>query len=273
MRYRPCWVLLLYPFSLTPGPHQEKERMPPKKHLPDAPVIFSLRLPTEESVPQPAGAAATNYADILQDIETSQVSNRFTTDTMRDILGRIRSPTYGQNVACLWCCHPFPWKASMIPISYDAYENMYTCEGNFCSPECAMASLYGDPSISDTTRWSRHALLVDLYRSLYPTRELTQAPPRTTLRMFGGPLDIEQFRQYIASSEDMVAVHLPPIRLHLPSMNVQGPVRDVKKFVALSQETVDKANKELRLKRSKPMHANVQTLDKCMSAPTLGVAM
>jgi hypothetical protein len=47
-------------------------------------------------------------------------------------------------------------------------------------------------------------------------------------------------------------------------MNTQGPVRDVKKFVALSQETVDKASKELRLKRSKPVHANVATLDKCM---------
>jgi hypothetical protein len=48
-------------------------------------------------------------------------------------------------------------------------------------------------------------------------------------------------------------------------MNVQGPVRDVKKFVALSQETVDKASKELRLKRSKPVHNNVATLDKLMT--------
>jgi hypothetical protein len=62
----------------------------------------------------------------------------------------------------------------------------------------------------------------------------------------------------------MVAVQLPPIRLHIPTMNVQGPVRDVKKFVALSQETVDKANKELRLKRSKPLHNAIATLDKCM---------
>jgi hypothetical protein len=34
--------------------------------------------------------------------------------------------------------------------------------------------------------------------------------------------------------------------------------------VALSQETVDKASKELRLKRSKPVHSTVATLDKCM---------
>jgi hypothetical protein len=164
----------------------------------------------------------------------------------------------------MWCCHPFGWTPSILPVSYDAYENMYTCEGYFCSPECGMAYLYADPSLSDVNRWTRHTLLSDMYRKLYTDHELTQAPPRQTLRMFGGPLDIEQFREYTASAEDMVSVQLPPLRLHMPTMNVQGPVRDVKKFVALSQETVDKANKELRLKRSKPVHNAVATLDKCM---------
>lgn len=187
---------------------------------------------------------------------------------MKDIFGRVKGPTYSATTACFWCCHPFPWKASLIPVSYDAYENMYTCEGNFCCPECALASLYADPSLSDIARWNRHALLSDLYRALYTKRELVPAPPRTTLRMFGGPLDIEQFREYTANAEEMIAVQLPPLRLHLPSMNVQGPVRDVKKFVTLSQETVEKAKGEMRLKRSKPVHTNVATLDKCMQPNT-----
>ena len=238
--------------------------MPPKKQLPEAPVIFSLKLPTEESVPQPIGGVSTEYSDILREVEISHVAERFNTSTMKEILGRTKSPTYSATSSCFWCCNPFPWKASVLPISYDAYDNIYTCEGHYCSPECALAYLYAEPSMSEVTRWNRHALLNDLYRALYTTRDLAPAPPRATLRMFGGPLDIEQFRQYITTSEDMVAVHLPPIRLHIPTMNVQGPVRDVKKFVALSQETVDKASKELRLKRSKPVHTNVQTLDKCM---------
>ncbi len=238
--------------------------MPPKKQLPDAPVVFSLRLPAEETAPQPANGA-TEYSEILKEVEASHVSERFSTDIMKEILGRTRSPTYSTSTACFWCCHPFSWKACVLPISYDAYENMYACEGHFCSPECALASLYADPSLSDVTRWTRHALLVDLYRSMYGTREFTPAPPRTCLRMFGGQLDIEQYRQYVASAVEMVAVQLPPLRLFVPTMNVQGPVRDVKKFVALSQETVDKASKELRLKRSKPVHTNVATLDKLVS--------
>ena len=239
--------------------------MPPKKALPEAPVIFSLKLPLEESVPVPADMT-TNYSDILSAVEVSHASERFNGDVMRDILTRTKAPTYSQGTACFWCCHPFAWKPSVLAISYDAYEMMYACEGHFCSPECALASLYAEPNLSDVTRWTRHALLADLYRTLYTTRDLIPAPARATLRMFGGPLSIDQFREQTSFSEDMVAVQMPPLRLHLPTMNVQGPVRDVKKFVALSQETVEKASKELRLKRSKPVHTNQATLDKCLKA-------
>ncbi len=241
--------------------------MPPKKHLPEAPVIFSLKLPVEENVPEPADNT-TNYSDILRQVDTSQNSERLNTDTMREILTRTKSPTYSGNTSCFWCCHPFSWRPCVLPTSYDAYENMYACEGHFCSPECAMAYLYAEPHLSDVGRWTRHALLVDLYRTMYKTRELTPAPPRSTLRLFGGPLDIEQYRNFMGHTEDMISVQLPPLRLHVPTMNIQGPIRDVKKFVALSQETVDKASKELRLKRSKPVHNNVATLDKCFGNPT-----
>lgn len=232
-------------------------------------MIFVLRLPTEEQEPTPSDGI-TDYSEILQNIEVSHASERFTIEIMKEILSRAKVPVYAPMTACFWCCHSFPWKPTVLPISYDAYENMYTCEGHFCSPECALASLYAEPNLSDVARWTRHALLADMYRVLYKKRDLIPAPPRATLRLFGGPLGIDQFREHTSFHEEMVSVQLPPLRLHLPSMNVQGPVRDVKKFVALSQETVDKASKELRLKRSKPVHTNVPTLDKCMQ-PTFGV--
>lgn len=241
--------------------------MPPKKSLPEAPVIFTFKLPVEENIPIPADTT-TNYSDILQSVEISHAAERFQPDVMKDILSRTRTPTYSPSTACFWCCHSFTWKPSVLPISYDAYENMYTCEGYYCSPECALAYLYAEPNLSDVNRWTRHALLSDLYRPLYTKRDLITAPPRATLRLFGGPLGIEQFREQTSFHEEMIAVQLPPLRLHLPNMNVQGPVRDVKKFVALSQETVDKASKELRLKRSKPVHNNVPTFDKCMFGTT-----
>lgn len=237
--------------------------MPPKKQLPEAPVIFFLRLPIQDTLPQPA-SASTNYSDILQSVEVSHAAERFNSEIMKETLTRTKTPTYTPVTACFWCCHSFTWTPSVLPVSYDAYENMYTCEGHFCSPECALANLYADPSLSDMARWTRHALLVDLYRKLYTRKDLIPAPPRATLRLFGGPLSVEQFREHTSFSDDIVSVQLPPLRLHVPSMNVQGPLRDVKKFVALSQETVDKASKELRLKRSKPAHTSIPTLDKCI---------
>jgi hypothetical protein len=82
--------------------------------------------------------------------------------------------------------------------------------------------------------------------------------------MFGGPLDIEQYRDYITSDNYIVLSEIHPIRLVFPSMNVQGPLRDIKKYVSLSTDVVEKASEQLRLKRSKPMNVNVPTLDMCM---------
>lgn len=237
--------------------------MPPKK-LPESPVIFTFRLPETDTTPEPAGS--TEYADILKSVEQSTPNTRFNADMLKEVLTRSRAPTYNNQTACFWCCHPFNWKAFVCPISYDAYENMYTCEGHYCSPECALASVYDDITLSDTTRWSRHTLLADMYRSLYQgDQDLRPAPSRYLLRMFGGQLDIEQYREYLACGNELVATALPPLRLHVPTMNVQGPVRDVKKFVALSADTVEKASKELRLRRSKPVHTTNPTLDKCMT--------
>jgi hypothetical protein len=79
--------------------------------------------------------------------------------------------------------------------------------------------------------------------------------------MFGGPLDIEQYRTYTMKVNDIIASELPPIRLVFPTMNIQGPIRDIKKYVSLSTDVVEKASEQLRLKRSKPVHANIPTID------------
>jgi hypothetical protein len=122
-----------------------------------------------------------------------------------------------------------------------------------------------DNKISDSTRWLQHVLLSTVYSELYKTRLLSPALPRTMLRMFGGPLDIEQYRDYTTGANDIVLSDLPPIRLQFPSMNVQGPLRDIKKYVSLSVDVVEKASEQLRLKRSKPVNSNIQTLDMCMN--------
>ena len=62
----------------------------------------------------------------------------------------------------------------------------------------------------------------------------------------------------------IVLSELYPVRLLFPSMNVQAPLRDIRKYVSLSTDVVEKASEQLRLKRSKPVNVNIPTLDKCI---------
>jgi hypothetical protein len=230
----------------------------------DAPVIFFLKIGDEdEEYIAPAGDV-TSYADILHAVEVSQSQSKFNTDLLKSVLDKVSADRYNAQTCCFWCCHGFNWTPCVLPKFYDAYKNLYIAEGNFCSPECALAYNYADNKTSDSTKWTQHSLLGSLYGDLYKDRLLSPAPPRTLLRMFGGPLDIAQYREYTVGDNYLVHSELPPVRLVFPSMNVQGPLRDVKKYVSLSQDVVEKASEQLRLKRSKPVNVNTPTLDSIM---------
>lgn len=232
----------------------------------ETPVVFSLKILEEDTVNDiiPAGES-TSYSDILNSVEISKVTNNFNTDLLKSILDKVTGDRYGPQTCCFWCCHKFSWSPVLLPISYDAYKNIYTCEGHFCSPECALAYNYSDNRISDSTRWNRHTLLHNLYADLYKNRYLSPAPSRTLLRMFGGPLDIDQYREYTYGENNIILSEVHPIRLVFPSMNVQAPLRDIKKYVSLSTEKIEKASEQLRLQRSKPMNVNIPTLDMCIN--------
>ena len=238
----------------------------------ETPVVFFLK------IKENAGDNVISAGDLLESMmsdvpayrveseEEPRLTETFNTELLKNILikANIRSQ-YTPQTACFWCCHGFSWSPVVLPISYDAYKHIYHCEGHFCSPECALSFNYANYMISDSTRWNRHALLGNLYRELYRgDKILSPAPPRELLRMFGGYLDIDQYRQYITGPNEIVLSEMPPIRLHFPSMNVQGPLRDVKKYVSLSTDVVEKASEQLRLKRSKPVNVNVPTLDMCI---------
>jgi hypothetical protein len=246
-------------------PRKAKQTVPKEVIVTETPVVFSLKIVEEDPITDiiPAGESM-SYSDILSSVELSKVSNNFNTDLLKSILEKVTVDRYNAQTSCFWCCHKFAWSPVVIPISYDAYKNIYTCEGHLCSPECALAYIYSDNKISDSTKWNRHSLLRTLYGDLYKDRTLSPAPPRTLLRMFGGPLDIEQYREYTYGENNIVLSELHPVRLLFPSMNVQAPLRDIKKYVSLSTEAIEKASEQLRLKRNKPVNVNIPTLDMCI---------
>lgn len=228
----------------------------------EPPVIFFLRVVESETKILPAEESV-QYSEILQTIEETKISERFNISILREILEK-STHSYSKQTACFWCCHEFSWTASIIPISYDSYKNIYLTEGHFCSPECSLAYIYDNQKLTDSTKWYRHALLNKIYSPLYTERLLSPALPRTSLRLFGGPLDIEQFRIHISTGNEIVISTIFPIRHVSPAMNVQGPLRDIKNYVSLNKNTIESASEHLRLKRKNPVKSSLMTLDMCI---------
>jgi len=244
-------------------PPRARKAAPAKEvAISEAPIILFLKVSKEaQSIKKdpeiPEAFKTTEYSEILKE---EIVQQQFDESVIHNIISKIHQQTeYPDVTACLWCCQTFSWKSTVIPTHYDVYTNQYNAEGHFCSPECALSAIYTDSNLTSSQKWLRQSLLNSMYG-----REVSRAPDKRVLRLFGGTLSIDQFRRYVKEGCAPLQIATPPIRLYMPSINTQATTRDIKSYVSLSTETVDKASQQLRLKRSKPVHSNVHTLDKCM---------
>lgn len=168
------------------------------------------------------------------------------------------------DAACLWCCHVFGHRPVVLPIR-DTGEYIEVT-GNFCSPECAAAYLF-DIRQDSHTRWEQLSLLYRIYGHACKGN-IHPAPARTTLRLFGGVLSIEEYRLLLQSQKVLIDVHLPPMVSILATMDTKpidfydsGLTKNVMDTV---HERLQKAEEGLRLRRTKPLKAWESTLDACI---------
>jgi hypothetical protein len=104
------------------------------------------------------------------------------------------------NIACWWCCHNF----NNIPLGIPEYinKNEFNLSGCFCSFNCMMAY---NIDLNDYKIWDRQSNIYQMKSKIDPENKISihPAPPRQTLNMFGGPLDINKFREsfFIVSKE------------------------------------------------------------------------
>lgn len=166
------------------------------------------------------------------------------------------------SIACFWCAHSFSWKPAIIPEREE--KGVYRVYGNFCSPSCAMAFLLNE-SLDTHVRWERNALLHRVYGNLYESKRIFPSPPRESLKIFGGPMDIETYRATIGAGKVRIDLQIPPMVSILGSIDTK-PIdfydSSMKHTISpLLGEVVPKAEEGLRLKRSKPLKAKDSTLD------------
>ena len=167
--------------------------------------------------------------------------------------------------ACFWCSHAFSNQPCIIP--HSERNGVYKVYGNFCCPECSIAYLLQE-HIDPHVRWERMALLYRIYDTSAQGR-IYPAPPRETLKLFGGPLSIESYRATIATHKIRVDLHIPPVVSIIGSIDTK-PIdfydTSIKNTnILLPYDKLQKAEEGLRLKRSKPLKDKESTLDACMN--------
>ena len=133
--------------------------------------------------------------------------------------------------------------------------------GNFCCPECAAAYIFDSDDCSDEI-WEKYSLLNYLYNT--DNNNIQIAPPRLTLKKFGGHLSIEDFRKCCNNSHKKYKIILPPMISSIPIIEEFNVDVNKKSFIPLDQDRVSKVNEEYKLKRNKPLPDYKNTLENCM---------
>jgi len=169
------------------------------------------------------------------------------------------------DVACFWCTECFENQPCVLPEREE--KKIYKVYGNFCSPECALSYLLSE-NLDSHVRWERMSLLHRLYSDLYPTR-IFPAAARESLKKFGGPMTIEQYRNTMYSKQVRIDIQMPPLVSILGTMDTK-PIdfydTSTKGTTASNMtERFSKAEEGLRLRRTKPLKDKESTLDACMN--------
>lgn len=216
----------------------------------------------------------TKLNDLLSDLDDSASKKRLTqieillnkkykTAKQIDLLHNL-SVTYegtkwpqNTNICCFWDCHPFdntPWG---IPKKYNAETGIFTMSGIFCSPNCELAHLLRNEA-NNVNLWEQVSLLNLLHYKIYETDEnIVPAPDNVCLKMFGGPLNIQEFRALTLKNEKKYSVSFPPCVIITPVLEETKKVFNQDSyFIPIDKKRINKIQTELKIKRTNNVYKN-----------------
>jgi hypothetical protein len=182
------------------------------------PVIFHLKVKTDiekADINLEGNTAEDNYEEYVPLSQKESSSETFSIESMKEFFGKIHYKEYPDDTYCFWDCNPFKHKGIPLILSYNPLNKEYTGFGHFCSPNCALAYLH-NMNISQNDRWISKGLMKNFWNDIAP------APPKESLKIFGGPLSIEQYRDFIQKHSDYeIVTSLPPILMNIPQIDIQ----------------------------------------------------
>ena len=136
-------------------------------------------------------------------------------------------------INCFWCCHQILDIEYGMPIRYDVLHNNFTTYGSFCSLQCAAAYNYSVNMGCDRA-WEIHSWIQLLGKKYGFKGPIRPAPSRYLLKMFHGPLTIEEFRKVHTNLIQTYVLNIPPF-IHVSSqmesintsfLDKEGPLRN-----------------------------------------------
>ena len=225
---------------------------------------------TFSSMPMEYGKNAARQAESSQTCETSSDAYNNTgalkvVELLKDfrMKNKVCEWPATTSISCYWCCNQFNNVPYGIPVKY--YNGKFHVYGCFCSLECGMAYNFESNEGIDE-KLERHNLINLLARKLGFSSKLKPAPSRLALKMFGGYMDIDEFRGFCKTSKT-VNVNFPPM------MTLTQQVEEVNdcnvnseyKYIPLDHDRINKYKEKLTLKRSKPVTEFKNTLDHMMN--------
>jgi hypothetical protein len=211
-----------------------------------------------------------NKNEIKDDNEEDEKTNKMIKKKLKNILYEFINANNDKvwpektNIYCWWCCHPFNCMPCALPEYYK--KDKFYVNGCFCSFNCTASYNF---SKNDDNVWERYSLLNLMYKKMYDKKfiKINLAPPREILKIFGGYMNIDEFRENSYKNEKTFVVINPPLISIIPKIeeNVNNITKNSKNNLPIVNEVIlAKTQSNLKLKRNKPVTNPNNTLQSFM---------
>jgi hypothetical protein len=186
----------------------------------------------------------------ITELEELNISKIYYNNSSVNLYNNIK---HDSNNLCWHCCHKFDNIPIYLPETKK--ENKYHVYGYFCSFNCALAY---NIELNDYKVWERSSLLNQLQFDITKNcKNIFPAPNKYLLKSFGGGMDINEFRNNSINIDKSYRFIIPPLTSIIPIIEVKN--NNKPKNVSIN------INKELVLRRTKPLNKNTNSIEKIMN--------
>jgi len=238
------------PFIITKG--EEDETLMVCSNFPKA---------TKKKTQQSQITAFAGIAPVIE--KTVDKKNHRVYEHLSEFVAREDWPI-STNTVCFWCCHAFHNTPYGVPNKY--VNGKFHVFGCFCSLECTTAyNFYSVETKHDV--WESYNLINLLARKISYSDTVKIAPPRHVLKMFGGYMEIDDYRNYCKTSKIINTHAFPMVAMiqQLEEINDNDQYSNRKNmFIPIDKQKLFLLESKVKLERTKPMFANKNTLDHTM---------